>query len=59
MCAAVVSHLYANQILTQVFLYITNISLMNLAALFYYSLLVIDVIYNFNNNTYNLHTMQS
>jgi len=37
------------------FLYI---SITDLAAVFCYSLLVTDMIYNFNNNTCNLRTMQ-
>jgi len=56
MCTAVICHYCAIQLLTQMFF--LHISLIHLAAFFYYSLLVIDMIYNCNNNTCNLRTIQ-
>jgi len=57
MSAAVISHYCANQLLLA-HMFFLPISLIHVAALFYYSLLVIDMIYNFSNNTCNLRNMQ-
>ena len=56
MSAAVICHYCANQLLPDMFY--SRISLIHSAALFYYSLLVIDMIYNFSNNTCKFRTMQ-